>query len=271
MGAHLAHEFHGRGDRVFATARNPSKMESLKAAGIEAITLDVESEESIQACFSQVSSLTDGSLDILVNNAGRGYCMPLTDVSIAEAKKVFDLNFWAILRTTQVFLPLLLKAARSHGRALLVNQTSVSSVLGSPFFGVYNTSKAAAAMLIQNLRVELGPFGIQVIDLKTGGVRTNIHDNDPECHLPPDSLFMAVQHEIGKLSKGDIGMDSQDARVWAKNVVSDLDKDNPPHIIWRGKSASQIKMASKLPISMLDSTLKKVAKLDVLEQKLKAS
>ncbi|KIW70717.1 hypothetical protein PV04_02961 [Phialophora macrospora] len=271
MGAALATEFHRRGDRVFATARDPSKMAALKAAGIETLILDVISEDSIQACMRHVSSSTGGSLDVLVNNAGRGYCMPLTDLSIAEAKEVFDLNFWAILRMAQVFFPLLRRAARDHGRALLVNQTSVSSVMGVPFYGAYNASKAAAAMLVQNLRLELAPFGIKVIDLKTGGVRTNIHDNGAVCRLAPDSPYAAVQAEIEKFSTGDFNADSQDPEFWAKNVVGDLDKHSPPTVIWRGKSASQIRFISTFPITMLDSTLKSISKLDVFEQRLRES
>ncbi|KAJ5871093.1 uncharacterized protein N7529_003446 [Penicillium soppii] len=243
MGAALAKEFQQQGDRVFATARNVSKMASLKAMGIETLILDVTSEDSIQACISQVSSVTGGSLDILVNNAGKGLCMPAIDLSIQEAKEIFDLNFWAILRMSQVCLPLLQQAARAHGHALLVNQTSVSSVLGAPFWSAYNTSKAAAAMLIQNMRLELAPFGIKVIDLKTGG-------------------------EIEKFSTGDMNSAGQEPGVWAKNVVSDLKKHNPSNIIWRGKSSTQIWLASHLPTTTLDSTMKKVASLDVLEKRI---
>ncbi|OQD76291.1 hypothetical protein PENANT_c127G06394 [Penicillium antarcticum] len=268
MGAALAKEFHQQGDRVFATARNVSKMTSLKAMGIETLILDVTSEDSIQACISQVSSVTGGSLDILVNNAGKGLCMPAMDLSIQEAKEVFDLNFWAILRMSQVCLPLLQQAARAHGHALLVNQTSVSSVLGAPFWSAYNTSKAAAAMLIQNMRLELAPFDIKVIDLKTGGVNTNIHDNDPVCHLPSSSPYTVLQREIEKFSTGDMNSAGQEPGVWAKNVVSDLKKHNPSNIIWRGKSSTQIWLASHLPITTLDSTMKKVASLDVLEKKI---
>lgn len=198
--------------------------------------------------------------------------MPLSDLAIAEAKQVFDLNFWAILRMSQVFLPLLQQAARTNGRALLVNQTSVSSIGGPPFFGAYNTSKAAAAMLVHNLRQELAPFGIKVIELKTGAVKTNIHDNNPRCVLPPESPYAAIKEEIAKFSKlEDINMNAQDPTLWASNVVADLDKPNPPNVIWRGTSASQVRLASILPVSLFDSTFRKISSLDVLEQRLKAS
>lgn len=77
LGAGLAIQFHKRGDRVFATARNPAKMASLTALGIETFKLDVLSDESIKACVEEVSALTGGKLNMLVNNAGAGYSMPV--------------------------------------------------------------------------------------------------------------------------------------------------------------------------------------------------
>lgn len=77
LGAALATQFHKRGDRVLATARNPAKMASLTALGIETLKLDVLSDESIKACVEEVSALTGGKLNMLVNNAGAGYSMPI--------------------------------------------------------------------------------------------------------------------------------------------------------------------------------------------------
>src|ERR1700748_1171583 len=90
LGAALAIAFHEAGLHVYATARDPSKMKELSALGIETLTLDVLSDSSIAACVSQLTSL-----DILVNNAGAGYSMPVSDISITEAKKLFDLNVWS--------------------------------------------------------------------------------------------------------------------------------------------------------------------------------
>ena len=95
--------------------------------------------------------------------------MPLVDASIPEAKNLFDLNVWSHIAVTQAFLPLLLRS--SHG--MIVNQTSVGAVVTIPFQAVSNSSKAALAMLSDSLRLELQPFGIAVVDLRTGVVKTN--------------------------------------------------------------------------------------------------
>ena len=176
LGASLAEAFHTANYRVFATARNPSKMASLASLGIETLQLDVQDPASIAACVTQVTTLTaPHGLDILVNNAGGGYYQPLLDTSVARGKAIFDLNVWSILVVTQAFAPLLIQA---KGR--IVNNTSVNSVMNLPYSGVYNAAKAAAAMLTNNLRIELAPLGVRVVDLRTGVVRSNFQQNRPE-------------------------------------------------------------------------------------------
>lgn len=74
---------------------------------------------------------------MLVNNSGGGYSMPLVDADINEGRKVFDLNVWAVLGVTKAFLPLLLKSSTSkHGGAIIANNTSIVSVIPTPFAGV---------------------------------------------------------------------------------------------------------------------------------------
>lgn len=127
LGAALASAFHEAGLHVYATARNPAKMEQLTSLGIETLTLDVQSQSSIAACVGKLSSL-----DILVNNAGMQFLMPVVDVSIPEAKKLFDLNVWSHIAMTQAFLPLLLKSPDG----MIVNQRSVAAVTTLPFQAV---------------------------------------------------------------------------------------------------------------------------------------
>lgn len=146
MGSALAIAFHEAGLHVYATARALSKMTHLASLGIETLELDIQSTSSIAACVSKLSS---GSLDILVNNAGASASMPISDMSLPEAKGIFDINVWSQLATTQAFLPLLLKS-----KGMIVNQTSVVSTTAVPFQSVYNASKAAFAMFSDSMRLE---------------------------------------------------------------------------------------------------------------------
>src|SRR4051812_17639307 len=105
--------------------------------------------------------------------------MPLLDAEVSVARKLFDLNVFAVVSVTQAFSPLLIA---SKGTIL-----NIGSVLGiAPMYwqGYYNASKAAIAMLTNQLRLELAPFDVKVILEITGGVKTNFFDNQPSVALP---------------------------------------------------------------------------------------
>jgi 1-acylglycerone phosphate reductase len=267
LGDALAQAFHQRGLRVIATARNPAKIAHFKALGIETLPLDVLSAESIEACVASVADMTGGSLDILVNNSGAGYGMPLADTDITEAKKCYDLNVWALLAVTQAFMPLLLE---SRPGAMIVNNTSIVSVAPMPMQGIYNSSKAAAAMLTDNLRLELAPFNVKVIDLRTGGVRSNFFENLPAAPtLPRDSIYAPVREVAEKRMAGDSIPAGVASERWAEQVVRDLLSSKPPTHVWRGQSAWMVWFLRRfMPHTFPDGMLSKMAGLDVLAEKL---
>ncbi|KAK5074620.1 NADPH-dependent 1-acyl dihydroxyacetone phosphate reductase [Exophiala xenobiotica] len=189
----------------------------------------------------------------------------MVEAEISEVEKLFDLNVWSIIRTTRHFVPLL---RNSKTGALLVNNTSGNSIMPMPFQGPYNASKAAAAMVTQNL-----PFGIKVIDLKTGAVKSHFHENSTtrvNPVLPENSLYTPAKEKMESIFRGEININLMPAEEYAKRVVNDLSKDNPPLIIWRGDSATKAWLASFAPLGFTDGLLKKISGLDVVEQILKA-
>jgi NAD(P)-dependent dehydrogenase (short-subunit alcohol dehydrogenase family) len=267
LGDALAQAFHKRGLRVIATARNPAKIAHFKALGIETLLLDVLSAQSISDCVSAVSDLTGGSLDILINNSGAGHNMPLADTDIAEARKTFDLNVWALLAVTQAFLPLLLESSRG---AMVINNTSIVSVTPVPMQGIYNASKAAAAMLTDNLRIELAPFKIKVVDLRTGAVHSNIFDNLPvRPVLPKDSIYAPAREPIENSMAGKTIPPAIPAQTWAEQVVRDLLSAKPPTHVWRGQSAWMVWFIRRfMPYTSTDGVLAKMSGLNVLAERL---
>ena len=263
LGAALAIHLYEAGLHVYATARNPSKMEDLQSRGIDTLTLDVQSESSIAACVGGLSSL-----DILINNAGATFIMPLADVSIAEAKKHYDLNVWSHIAVTQAFLPLLLKS-----KGMIVNQTSVAAVTTLPFHAIYNSSKAAMAMLSDSLRLELQPFGITVVDLRTAMVKSNIYKNmnsSQQPCLPKGPIYEPAKETMEKVMRQE-GFQGKGVPTnqWAKQVVQDLLKKTPPPVIWRGESAWLTRLAAVLPFGLFDGMIKKLTGLDLVEQALR--
>lgn len=268
LGSALALGFHKAGWRVFASARNLSKAKKAKDAGIETVQLDTLSDESIASCVSRIHELTGGSLDALLNNAGAGYSMPLLDVDIAKARELFDLNVWSLVSVTRAFLPLLMKSTRG---GLVVNNTACASVTAGtmPFSGAYNASKAAAASLTEVLRLELEPFGIKVVNLMTGGVRSTFHSNAPTATLPPTSLYNVAKDTVEKAMSGADAANGTDPEQWADQVVKDLSKPNPSHWVWQGKFSTLVRIASHLPVGILDSSMRAMVGLDVVGQEVK--
>ncbi|KAM5343622.1 hypothetical protein ACJ41O_012159 [Fusarium nematophilum] len=261
MGAALATALHHAGLHVYATARNPAKMQQLSSLGIQTLTLDVLSESSIAECAGQVPAL-----DILINNAGGQYVMPVADIDIAEAKKLYDLNVWSQIAVTQAFLPLLLKSSQG----MIVNHTSIAAVTTIPFQAVYNSSKAAFAMLSDSMRLELQAFGIRVIELKTGVVRTNLIKNMQESNrtsLPKGSIYEPAKEVVEKAIT-QTGFEGQGllAQDWANAVVRDLLKANPPSVIWRGESACLARLSTVMPHGMFDGMIKRITSLDAAEK-----
>ena len=129
IGSALAVSFAQRDLHVYATARSPAKMSQLSSyPNITLLTLDVTDSGSIACAVSSVTASTGGTLDYLVNNAGSSYVMPTLDVDMEEAKRMFDVNFWGIVRVTKAFGPLVVKANGS-----IVNICSISGYINAPW------------------------------------------------------------------------------------------------------------------------------------------
>jgi NAD(P)-dependent dehydrogenase (short-subunit alcohol dehydrogenase family) len=269
LGSALAIALHDLGWRVFASARNPAKCTAVTAAGLEWVQMDVGSEESIAAAVEQVRNLSGGTLDGLVNNAGGGYSTPFIHADIDKAHDLFELNVFSIIRVTRAFLPLLLKSDR---HPIVANNTSAAGLLscGQAFQGIYAASKAAATTLTEIMRLELGPFGVRVVNLLTGGVKSSFQDNKENAVLPAGSIYNVAKAAIEGPMNGDMpGMDVADRNTWAKQVAKDLSHRNPSHLIFRGAMAGLSRLATLLPIGSLDGTLKKLVGIDVLERNIK--
>lgn len=269
LGAALAVALHKFGYRVIATARNTSKLQETRAAGIEDLELDVLSPTSISLCVEKLTALTGGKLDMLVNNAGSSYYMPVTDIDITKAKEVFDLNVWSLVSITQAFLPLLLKSSD----AKIVNNLSIAAYLGLPVQSTYNASKAAAQQITESTRLELAPFGIKVIALITGSVNTNFFGNLPSDNkLPKDSIYrvvpggLSIMNDPGKLMTTEKDMD---AKIWANQVAAEIVKKSPPHQVWKGSHASLGRVAVHFPVGLADKMVYQQTGFHEVEQALK--
>jgi NAD(P)-dependent dehydrogenase (short-subunit alcohol dehydrogenase family) len=229
IGSALAQEFHMRGHRVFATGRSASEIDpALSRLGMQTLLLDVTSDESINDAVAAVTAATGGGLDILVNNAGLLHVMPFADTPVADLRRIMEVNVIGVWAVTRAFLPLLLEA-----KGLVANLGSINQVFCPPFLAAYNASKAAIEAMGRTLRRELAPFGVRVITLKTGSVRSGLFENATPTVLPEHSLYAPLKNWIE--SRGfSASARFIDVEDYAKAVVTDLLKDNVRPVIWRG-------------------------------------
>lgn len=233
IGSALAKAFANRGHHVYASVRNPSKASDLSSIpNITILTLDVSSQDSIEACLATVQqSLSPNTgLDILINNAGHGQNGPLLDVNIPEARKTFDVNVWGPLAMVQAFAPLLIKA---HGT--IVNISSVGSLMPTPYIGVYSSSKAALTMLSDNLRLEMAPLGVNVVTVMTGMIDTRFHENLEEVVLPEGSYYKHVEGAVNATpgQKGVMESTKMPLEKFVEGLVGDVLGGKKGHV-WRG-------------------------------------
>ncbi|KAL6244408.1 hypothetical protein RBB50_008650 [Rhinocladiella similis] len=269
LGSTLALALHATNHfRVFATGRNLTKLSNVRSAGIETLALDVLSEQSISSCVSEVLALTP-TLDILFNNAGATYFGALTDASLTSVRGLFELNVFSCLSMIHAFMPLLLRSTRSGG-ALIVNHTSVSSVMCPPFVGLYGATKAAMAMLSVTLRAELRPFGVRVVDLKSGSTKSNVNENRASGGdgVPEKSLYYAARGWLNTLFTGKVFDDqAMDSAVWAARVVEELEKKNPPNEIWVGAFVNLVWFAVNfLPKSIAEKLARDASGVEKVER-----
>ncbi|MDU0478765.1 oxidoreductase [Staphylococcus chromogenes] len=156
-----------RGHLVFAAARSMNKLETLRDFGIVPIELDVTSAESIQQAVTSVQE-QGGRIDVLINNAGYGEFGALEDVSLAAARKQFDVNVFGLVEMTKAVLP----GMREQGAGRIINVSSMGGKFVSYFGNWYHASKYAVEALSDGLRMETAVHGIDVVLIEPSAIKT---------------------------------------------------------------------------------------------------
>ena len=155
------------GYTTYAAARRVQRMEHLTQAGIRTLAMDVTDEESTDSGVKRVLA-EQGRIDVLVNGAGYGSYGALEDVPLAEARRQFEVNLFGAARLTQLVLPHM----RAQRAGTIINITSMGGKIYTPLGGWYHATKFALEALSDCLRLEVQPFGIDVVLIEPGGIRT---------------------------------------------------------------------------------------------------
>ncbi|MDD5208763.1 MAG: oxidoreductase [Elusimicrobiales bacterium] len=155
------------GYKVYAGARRVERMKDLEGLGAEVISLDVTSELSLESAVAAILK-KEGRLDILINNAGYGAHGAVEDVPIEEARRQFEVNVFGLARLTQLALPHM----RAAGSGTIINISSIAGKITMPTGGWYHASKHAVEAYSDALRLEVAQFGIKVILIEPGPIKT---------------------------------------------------------------------------------------------------
>jgi NAD(P)-dependent dehydrogenase (short-subunit alcohol dehydrogenase family) len=165
IGAVVSRRLAAMGFTVFAAARRVDEVP--REDGIVAVKVDVTDHSSLEELVRRAVEET-GRIDVLVNNAGYGSFGSLEEVPPEEARRQFEVNVFGPARLTQLVVPHMRRA----GRGRIVNVTSVGGRIYEPLGGWYHASKFAVEGLSDCLRMELAPFGIDVVVVEPSSTRT---------------------------------------------------------------------------------------------------
>lgn len=156
-----------QGHTVYAAARRVRRMRHMENSGIRVLAMDVTDDASMQSGIAIIIA-QQGKLDVLVNNAGYGSYGAVEDVALEEARAQFDVNVFGAVRLIQLALPHM----RDQRSGTIINITSMGGKIYTPLGAWYHGTKFALEAISDCLRVELQPFGIDVVVIEPGGIKT---------------------------------------------------------------------------------------------------
>ena len=162
------------GFRTYATMRNLEKAKAIsdvakrEKLSLHTIKLDVTDEKSVNDAIKTIKS-DAGRIDVLVNNAGYGLTGSLEDLSMSEIKAQYETNVFGLIRVTQAVLPIM----REQKSGIIVNISSIGGKMAIPLQSPYHGTKFAVEGLSESIAYELEPFGIKIVIIEPGAIKTN--------------------------------------------------------------------------------------------------
>lgn len=260
IGKALAQRFHQMGMTVCATARRLDAIADLRAQGMLTLPLDVCDPAQIDALLSELQ--TRGlRVHMLINNAGYGAMGPLLDVPLDTWRSQFEVNLFAPVALVRAVVPDMV----ARRRGMIVNVSSISGIAPTPFASPYCSSKAAVNAMSDSLRMELRPFGISVVTVQPGGIRSTFGESaGNKVSLQPDSPFQPVR--AGIMNRAQEGQkNAMPAEQFAELVARALMARNCPAVLRFGEKSRLLPMLKRaLPDRVLDAILSRRFQLNKL-------
>jgi NAD(P)-dependent dehydrogenase (short-subunit alcohol dehydrogenase family) len=233
------------GFNTYASMRNLEKSKNITEIAnreelpLQVIQLDVNNDRSTKEAIDEVVA-ENQRIDVLVNNAGYGLLGSLEDLSIEEIKAQFETNFFGVVRVMQQVLPTM----RKHKSGTIVNISSVGGRIGLPSLSAYHSTKFALEGLSESISYELEPFGIRVVIIEPGVIRTNIMNSSiiaKKASDPKSPYYSSIQQlERSFKSAMENKSASSPPEEVAKVVLQAVKSENPKLRYAVGNDASSL-------------------------------
>jgi NAD(P)-dependent dehydrogenase (short-subunit alcohol dehydrogenase family) len=221
------------GYKTYASMRNLEKSKDITQVAtreklpVEVVQLDVDEDSSVKQAVDKIVATEDQRIDVLVNNAGYGLFGALEDLSIAEMKAQFETNFFGVIRVTQQVIPVM----RKQKSGTIVNISSVGGRIGIPGLSAYHSTKFALEGLSESISYELEPFGIKVVLIEPGFIRTNIMNSSIIAKKAQDqkSPYFSLTQQLERSFKAAMVNTSASStpEVVAKVVLQAITSESP--------------------------------------------
>lgn len=252
------------GFHTYATMRNLDKSKSIldiakkEKLPLEVIRLDVDDDKSVKDAVNKIVA-EKKRIDVLVNNAGYGLVGCVEELSIDEVKAIFETNLFGIVRVTQAVLPTM----RKQGSGIIVNISSVAGRISFPVTPAYISTKFALEGLSESMKYELEQFGIKVILVEPGVIRTDFSGNMKVARkaTDPNSPYAQLTQKVSAGLKLLVEHGTPPEEV-AKVILKAITSENPDPRYLVGNDAAIIMEARK---NMSDIEFEKFVKKEILQ------
>jgi len=241
------------GFTVVGTSRNAARATPLE--GVIFLDLDVTSDASVHLLVDQVIGQF-GRLDVLVNNAGIGAAAAAEESSIGQAKDVFDVNVFGVIRMTNAVLPHM----RAQGRGRIVNVSSVLGLIPAPFMAVYSATKHAVEGFSESVDHEVREYGVRVLLVEPGYTNSQFEANALAADTPLATY--EAQREVASAVLSAAMRDADDPTIVA-DVVAKAATDKSPKLRYpAGPIATRVAVLRRLvPSRAFDKQIRKLNRL----------
>ena len=249
IGKATAIAFAGAGFQVIGTSRNTARVTA--PAGVTYLDLDVTSDESVASVVKQVIDRF-GQIDVLVNNAGVGATGAAEEFSVARTQDVFDINVYGVMRMTKAVLPHM----RAQRRGRIINVSSLSGFVPSPFMAIYTSTKHAVEGYSGSLDHEVREHGVRILLVEPGPINTPFGDHSVQGDTPMP-LYASGRRTFDEvLAKNTSG--GNDPAVVAKVIVAAATDRNPKLRRTAGSTAASISALHRvLPARIFDRIVRR--------------